>query len=238
MSRFVAATLGLFLLAAALAAAWWTASLIPNPLPSGHSVPLEAWLIFLVISAAAGGAAIAVGLDQNRAGGGRDLRLAFALTTIAVLSVAGAAALLAAPAAVVPGVSGELAVEMVRLDGEARLRGALVLLLAAAGTMAVVALLTDLAGGRTVNVESHWGGLGGGIGGWTVSSPLIALVIALACLGGMVALATSSNDTGADGHPRVEDEKAGDSGVEPTVDTTVIKDEGAGKKTAPSDRSE
>jgi hypothetical protein len=32
-------------------------------------------------------------------------------------------------------------------------------------------------------VDSHWGGLGGGLGGWQVSRPLVFLIAALACAG-------------------------------------------------------
>jgi len=31
-----------------------------------------------------------------------------------------------------------------------------------------------------IRIESHWGGLGGGLGGWTISNPLACLVLAIA----------------------------------------------------------
>ena len=33
--------------------------------------------------------------------------------------------------------------------------------------------------GESVHVESHWGGLGGGLGGWTVSNSLACLLLAI-----------------------------------------------------------
>ena len=76
--------------------------------------------------------------------------------------------------------------------------GALVLLLGGAALMALVTLLFELASGKDVGIESHWGGLGGSLGGWSLSSPIVALLIVLSCLGGIVALVApppSANDT-------------------------------------------
>jgi hypothetical protein len=40
----------------------------------------------------------------------------------------------------------------------------------------IVALVRSLSRGESVSVESHWGGLGGGIAGWRLSAPLIYLL--------------------------------------------------------------
>src|SRR5713226_8852458 len=39
-----------------------------------------------------------------------------------------------------------------------------------------ISLGRSLSRGETVSIESHWGGLGGGIGGWRLSTPLIYLL--------------------------------------------------------------
>ncbi len=41
----------------------------------------------------------------------------------------------------------------------------------------VFALIRSLARGESVSVESHWGGLGGGIAGWRLSAPLVYLLV-------------------------------------------------------------
>lgn len=71
---------------------------------------------------------------------------------------------------------------------------ALIVLLGAAALIALIALLAELASGRGLEVESHWGGLGGSLGGWSISAPVVALLIVLACLGGMVALVAPMAD--------------------------------------------
>ena len=40
-----------------------------------------------------------------------------------------------------------------------------------------------LAQGKPVQVEGHWGGLGGGLGGWRVSQPAVLLILAMAFSG-------------------------------------------------------
>lgn len=53
-----------------------------------------------------------------------------------------------------------------------------ILLLVAAGGLVVLllALVRSLSRGEAVSVESHWGGLGGGIVGWRLSAPLVYLL--------------------------------------------------------------
>ena len=60
-----------------------------------------------------------------------------------------------------------------------------------AGQQAVVAL----ARGETIEISSHWGGLGGGLGGWRVSPVATLLLLALILLG--ATLASSAIDRGA-----------------------------------------
>jgi hypothetical protein len=44
-------------------------------------------------------------------------------------------------------------------------------------------------------VDSHWGGLGGGLGGWQVSRPFMFLIAALACAGLTFAVASPHLNT-------------------------------------------
>ncbi len=46
-------------------------------------------------------------------------------------------------------------------------------------------LLRSVERGESIEVTTHWGGLGGGLGGWRVSPPVIFLVGTL-CFGGML----------------------------------------------------
>jgi hypothetical protein len=48
--------------------------------------------------------------------------------------------------------------------------------------------------GQPFGVESHWGGLGGGLGGWRVSPQVIYLVAALVFAGMLTALASRTLD--------------------------------------------
>jgi hypothetical protein len=41
----------------------------------------------------------------------------------------------------------------------------------------ISALVRSLSRGENVSVESHWGGLGGGIAGWRLSAPLVYLLV-------------------------------------------------------------
>jgi uncharacterized membrane protein len=71
--------------------------------------------------------------------------------------------------------------------------GSIIFLLGAAGLIALLALIAELASGKGVDVESHWGGLGGALGGWSISSPVVMVLLLLASLGGMVAIGTGDD---------------------------------------------
>lgn len=59
---------------------------------------------------------------------------------------------------------------------------------AIAGAALLIAMFRALSQGDRFEIESHWGGLGGGLGGWRVSKPLVFLLAVLAIIG-MAALA-------------------------------------------------
>lgn len=48
--------------------------------------------------------------------------------------------------------------------------------LAAGAFFFTFTLIEQIKLGHTVSVESHWGGLGGGLGGWRISGPLALLI--------------------------------------------------------------
>lgn len=62
-------------------------------------------------------------------------------------------------------------------------RAAIVGLAGIAAVAVLSRLLASLDGGKSVGVESSWGGLGGGLGGWGISPPAVLIVILLAVLG-------------------------------------------------------
>jgi len=66
-------------------------------------------------------------------------------------------------------------------------RGVLLAILAIGGAASLLRAVRALPS-DPIQVESNWGGLGGGIGGWRVSGPLAPLVIGLACVGAAVAI--------------------------------------------------
>lgn len=53
----------------------------------------------------------------------------------------------------------------------------LLLLVAVSFLALLLGLIRSLSNGETVSVESHWGGLGGGVAGWRVSGPLVYLAV-------------------------------------------------------------
>ena len=55
-------------------------------------------------------------------------------------------------------------------------RAAYLLLLAISFTVSATFFITSLIAERRLYVESHWGGLGGGLGGWRVSRSLVFLI--------------------------------------------------------------
>ena len=67
-------------------------------------------------------------------------------------------------------------------------RAALVLVCGAATLLALGFALAALWRGTNVALSSHWGGLGGGLGGWQISSSAAALFIALVFLGATLAV--------------------------------------------------
>lgn len=68
------------------------------------------------------------------------------------------------------------------------MRAALVLVCGAATLIVTAYGLAALVRGQPVEMSSHWGGLGGGIGGWQLSPPTVALLLALVFLGATIAI--------------------------------------------------
>lgn len=68
-------------------------------------------------------------------------------------------------------------------------------------------------------LESHWGGLGGGLGGWRVSTSLVYLMAAVA-FGGLLALTAGLALSGADGKDAEDGQEAAATADadEPTAD--------------------
>jgi hypothetical protein len=87
-----------------------------------------------------------------------------------------------------------------RDDPPGWVRVVVLLLVAAAMVLLVIGVVfatkrfIDADRGQPFGVESHWGGLGGGLGGWRVSPQVIYLVVALAFAGMLTALASRTLD--------------------------------------------
>jgi hypothetical protein len=90
-------------------------------------------------------------------------------------------------AAIRAAVSAALAEE--RNSEERIIRRWVIISLIVLGGMFLVFLGVDFLNGREVWIESHWGGLGGGVGGVRVSRPL-ALLVLLLVAGGMLTAVT------------------------------------------------
>ncbi len=143
-----------------------------DPVAVGALMVLGAFLVAVAGHAAfpaeAQGRAVAYGL------GGFLCGLAFAVSwrgDAALAAVAGYGAGVVMTAAVGVGVAQSI--------GFGR---ALVVILAGAGSLAalVSAVLRVTEGGETVGVESEWGGLGQGLGGWRLSAPAALLLAGVA----------------------------------------------------------
>lgn len=77
-----------------------------------------------------------------------------------------------------------------------------------------------------LEVDTHWGGLGGGMGGWRMSRAAVLLLLALATTGGAIAAAV----TGAPRDPRTE----GQNTTRDTVSTASTSSQGSASKTTPT----
>ncbi len=75
-----------------------------------------------------------------------------------------------------------------------------------------------LAHGRPVQVEGHWGGLGGGLGGWRISQPMIFLVLTIIFAGSTATVLIKAG-------PEPPEVTSGD--AEPSADDTTNPGNGA-----------
>jgi len=138
--------------------------------------------------------------DEQDQGPWRGVALTHALAPIAAIALIGAALLLG------------------RSEPTGARAGSIVFLLGAAGLIALLALIAELGSGKGVDVESHWGGLGGALGGWSISSPVVVVVLLLASLGGMVAIGTSDDVRNKQGgnNMATDSDNSTDSNVHPS----------------------
>ncbi len=76
-------------------------------------------------------------------------------------------------------VAGALLLAGVLTKGAKPVPAALIVLLGAAALFTIIAAAESLIAGSEVEVSSHWGGLGGSLGGWRISQTAILLLLAL-----------------------------------------------------------
>lgn len=176
------------------------ATLSVSPLPFS---PQAHWAMLCASSALAGGFWVAAAAHMFPSRWSRDLpprtdavsradRLNAMITPIAAIAILGAIVLLREPAIV---------------TNRDRMLAVLMLILGSAALMALITLLTELAEGKGIEIESHWGGLGGSLGGWGLSSPVVTLLLVLSCLAGMVSI-LAPNPTALSGMPTALTAKA------------------------------
>ena len=103
------------------------------------------------------------------------------------------------------------------LDGEVQpMRAALMLLLGGGALFTILVVVDRLAAGSEVEVSSHWGGLGGSLGGWRISQTAILLILALLLVSATLAASgiagggggEQKNQTAADEKARVPEKKS------------------------------
>ena len=98
-------------------------------------------------------------------------------------------------------------------------------LLGISGSIALVAAvftIESLARGEGLQFDSHWGGLGGGMGGWRLSSSLVLVVVAMIFLAATFAAAgvdfsvdaEAQNDTASDNDTEASGDGAGAANVQ------------------------
>jgi hypothetical protein len=71
------------------------------------------------------------------------------------------------------------------------LQATLIILFGSAALMAAARLIELLQRGEAIELQSHWGGLGGALGGWRLSPPASLLLLTLVLSAGLAGLATS-----------------------------------------------
>jgi hypothetical protein len=62
------------------------------------------------------------------------------------------------------------------------LSGILLAIFAATGAIAIQRAVRGMQR-DPIRIEAHWGGLGGGLGGWRLSEPLVLLLVGVVCVG-------------------------------------------------------
>ena len=98
--------------------------------------------------------------------------------------------------------------------------------------------LTEIRSDRNIGIESRWGGLGGGLGGWRISPSLIYLVCVLLFASAFVVLVVRSNEifgksifTLAHTSPRTEEQSPHANQAAPGETSGSVSQDEAAKQT-------
>ena len=75
----------------------------------------------------------------------------------------------------------------------------LLLVLGSAALVATLRVVDRLHRGELIELQSHWGGLGGAIGGWRLSPVTGLLLVALVLVGGAIGVGVGGKKNGNDG---------------------------------------
>jgi len=180
--RQIAAATAAALIAAALLFFWWLV-LLADPIDidiGGRTLAIPAALLPLIGLALAGVVALLVRAWSPPSAAGlyfssQQRSVATQLGPVLFLTIAASSVLLALAWG-----TGSIRPEV----------AALLLVFITATLLAASYALEALARGHAIEVTSHWGGLGGGLGGWRLSSPAVAILIGLAFLAATIGLMT------------------------------------------------
>jgi hypothetical protein len=193
-SRAKAILIDAGLVAAAAAAVWlWTAILRSGPWQDFRLWPWRGtWLVAPL-------ALPLIGLVLGIAGSvlWRRLRRAGASTPAATEPTPAVA-----PIALAASVFALMLLAGVAAGGMSALRAAALLVVGPPTALVIWHAALRLSRNESVGFDSHWGGLGGGIGGWRISSATVLVLVALILSGACLTLAVYEPQDMANNHPQ------------------------------------
>lgn len=123
-------------------------------------------------------------------------------------------------------------------------RGAMLIIVGVATLLVLRQLVERMKAGESVEVQSHWGGLGGGLGGWRMSPAMVLLIVGIVLFGGALGLALKPVATGDETTEAAADvadasatEAKAEDGTDAASPTATGAEEPKGETPKPSPRS-
>jgi hypothetical protein len=131
-------------------------------------------------------------------------------------------------------IAGGLLLAGVLTDDAKPVPAALILLLGAGALFTIIAAAERLIAGSEVEVSSHWGGLGGSLGGWRISQTAILLLLALILVSATVMAGNAL--TAAETNKSVEANESGTADSDATGESSEANEAGAGSNAAANEQ--